>query len=159
MLKISRLADYATIIMTCLAEAPEGPLSASAIAEKTRIASPTVSKILKLMNEAELVTSLRGSNGGYLLARSARHINMAEIIAAIDGKPAMTQCSLGSHACHRNHYCNVRGHWQLISRAILNVLESISVADLNQPYLNAEMLQLLTRVKPHSNRAAGDVHS
>ncbi len=69
MLRISRLTDYATVILASLAG---GSLaSAAEIAERTHIGLPTVSKLLKELQHAGLVRSMRGARGGYQLARPA----------------------------------------------------------------------------------------
>ncbi len=133
MIKISRLADYSTVIMNQMATHPEMRYSAAAIAEQTNIALPTVSKILKLLNEALLVHSTRGVNGGYELAKSAEEISVFEIIAAIDGLPAMTECSKQDYHCGHDQNCDLRSNWQVINKAIMQVLKSISLADLGRP--------------------------
>lgn len=82
MFRLSKLADYATVLMACLSE-DAGTLSAQALAERTRLEGPTVAKLLKQLAQAELVLSTRGASGGYRLARPAQAISIAEIIAAI----------------------------------------------------------------------------
>lgn len=134
MFKISRLADYGTVIMGLLAAQPiEQYSSAAAVSAKTHIKVPTVSKILKLLHEAGLLESLRGSNGGYRLTKQPHEISLAAVITAIDGKPAMTQCSLGKNICLHDHICEVRSHWRYINQAIINLLQQWSMADLGKP--------------------------
>src|SRR3990167_5611718 len=110
MLRISRLADYATVIMNFLAEKPENRYSAAQVAAGIQMATPTASKILKLLNEAGLVNSERGVNGGYQLVKLPQYISLAEIITAIDGQPAMTECSKKEHGCSRCDFCQLRGN-------------------------------------------------
>jgi FeS assembly SUF system regulator len=94
MLRISRLTDYATVILASLAG---GSLaSATDVADRTRIGLPTVSKLLKELQHAGLVTSVRGAHGGYQLARPAAAINAAEIIDAVEGPLALTECAGGA---------------------------------------------------------------
>lgn len=131
MLKISRLADYAAVVMHFLATHELEQASANLIAERTSLAQPTVSKVLKLLNEAGLVDSVRGVNGGYHLSRTPKEISVAEIIAAIDGAPALTQCCEG--VCEIDHRCGLRGNWQFINRLVIDVLKSISLKDMLQP--------------------------
>ncbi|WP_423062671.1 SUF system Fe-S cluster assembly regulator [Candidiatus Paracoxiella cheracis] len=133
MLKISRLADYATVIMSFLASKSRGHFSATQIAAETRISAPTVSKILKLLNESSLVNSVRGVNGGYQLLNHPEAISLAEIITAIDGRPAMTECSKEEDCCTRGDVCELRGNWQVINRVVFNALDSLSLADMNRP--------------------------
>src|SRR5690242_6886827 len=77
MLRVSKLTDYATVVMTCLAGAGDGVLSAQVLAERARLELPTVSKLLKQLAQAGLVTSTRGINGGYRLARAPERITHA----------------------------------------------------------------------------------
>ncbi|HEX7914523.1 Rrf2 family transcriptional regulator, partial [Rudaea sp.] len=70
MLRVSKLTDYATVVMTVLAESPDEVFSAQALAERVHLELPTVSKLLKQLAQAELVESFRGVNGGYRLARA-----------------------------------------------------------------------------------------
>jgi FeS assembly SUF system regulator len=128
MLRISRLTDYATVILANLAG---GRLaSAAEIAERTRIGLPTVSKLLKELQRAGLVHSVRGARGGYQLARPAAAINAAEIIAAVEGPMALTECAEGVGHCGIEATCLVGNGWQRISRAIRRALVEVSLEEL-----------------------------
>lgn len=133
MLKISRLADYATNIMHFLARREVEPFSASAIAQQTLISAPTVSKILKLLLEADLLISTRGVNGGYRLAASPKNISIAAIISAIDGRPSVTECAKANHRCEHDQNCELRDNWQIINQAIWNYLDNLSLAEMATP--------------------------
>src|SRR5579871_6246816 len=99
MLRISKLTDYATVILAVLAEHPGQLHTATALAEGTRIAAPTVSKLLKQLQRAGLVASTRGLHGGYQLARPAAQITAADILDALEGPVALTDCSAGHGQC------------------------------------------------------------
>ncbi len=133
MIKISKLADYATVILSHLASKPSERFSANQVAEETQLPMPTVSKLLKQLNEAELVTSARGSSGGYQLSRAANEINLAEIITAIDGPLAMTECSKDAESCTRTEICDLRHNWQYINQMIVEMLTQLSLRDMNRP--------------------------
>lgn len=133
MIKISRLADYAIIILHYLATHPGQRFSAAQVAEATQLGAPTASKIMKRLNEAELLNSVRGSNGGYELARLPNQISMMAMIAAIDGDLAVTQCADDQSACVHTQVCGVKRHWQLINQAIVGVLGNLTLADLCRP--------------------------
>lgn len=141
MLKISKLADYATIIMCLLAEKGRDCCSSAQIASQTPVPPATVSKILKLLNEAGLVNSARGVNGGYRLARLPNTISVADIVTAIDGKPAMTECSQLASQCQHDSVCQLRSHWQLINGAVYDVLNSFSLVDLVGPLATIKLPQ------------------
>jgi len=128
MLRISRLTDYATVILASLGEG--GFASAADIAERTHIGLPTVSKLLKALQHAGLVRSLRGARGGYQLARPAAGISAAEIIDAVEGPVALTECAGGAGQCGLETTCLVGQGWQRISHAIRSALVGISLEEL-----------------------------
>jgi FeS assembly SUF system regulator len=128
MLRISRLTDYATGILASLGDG--GLASAADIAERTRIGLPTVSKLLKELQHAGLVRSVRGARGGYQLTRPAAAINAAEIIDAVEGPLALTECAGGAGNCGIESSCLVGHGWQRISRAFRWALVEVSLDEL-----------------------------
>jgi FeS assembly SUF system regulator len=98
MLKMSRLTDYGTGVLAYLASTGEQPHSASEVAEQTGLPTATVSKVLKVLTRSGLVVSHRGSQGGYALSRPAAQITAAEVIDALEGPVALTECSVQAAA-------------------------------------------------------------
>jgi FeS assembly SUF system regulator len=131
MLRISKLADYATIVMVYMAHML-GVHNARDIAMHTHIALPTVSKILKLMAQKGLVVSQRGVKGGYSLAKDPEQISMADILSAIDGDLRMTDCHVPG-SCSLEPICAVRSNWSLLSHAIFKSLSELSLATMAKP--------------------------
>jgi FeS assembly SUF system regulator len=132
MLRVSKLTDYATVVMTCLA-AGDGVMSAQALAERARLELPTVSKLLKQLAQAGLVASTRGINGGYRLARAPHRITIADVVTAMEGPIGMTECSAHAGLCDHEPHCGVRVNWQRISQAIAGALASVTIADMLHP--------------------------
>ncbi len=132
MLRVSRLTDYATVVMTCIAAHPQSVLSTAQIADETQLELPTVSKLLKSLGHAGLVESFRGVNGGYRLARPAAAISLAEIVEAMEGRIGMTECGTDGQ-CDRASQCGVRGSWRQINHILDNALRGVSLADMLQP--------------------------
>jgi FeS assembly SUF system regulator len=130
MLRISKLTDYGTVVLAQLARAPGERRTATAVAKQTRIALPTVSKLLKSFHRAGLVTSVRGARGGYQLARPPASISAAEIIDAIDGPVAITECSGDHSACDIETVCRTGTAWQRINDAIRQSLDGVTLAQL-----------------------------
>lgn len=128
MLRISRLTDYATVILASLAGG--GLASAAEIALRTRIGLPTVSKLLKQLQHAGLVRSVRGAHGGYQLTRPTTEINAADIIDAVEGPVALTECASGAGNCGIEATCQVGHGWQRISLAIRRALTGVSLDEL-----------------------------
>lgn len=131
MLRISRLTDYAVVLSTRLAEAGE-PEAVSDLSRRTEIPAPTVSKVLKLLGKAGVVVSARGANGGYRLSRPAEAIPILEIISAIEGPIAVTECAEETSGCEHETHCGVRANWQRINHAVQAALAGISLADMAQ---------------------------
>ena len=130
MVRISRLTDYATVLLAVLAEQPERLQTATSLAEQTRIAAPTVSKLLKQLQRAGLVVSTRGLHGGYQLARPATEISAAAILDALEGPVALTDCSVGVGHCEIEETCRVGRVWQRLNLAIRRSLYDVSLAQL-----------------------------
>ena len=130
MLRISKLTDYATVILADLSAAPERLHTAAEVAEHTRLAVPTVSKLLKSLQRAGLVASTRGAHGGYQLTSPPSAISAVAILDAVEGPVAITECS-GQHShCGIEHVCRVGHAWQRVNRAIRHALHDISLAQL-----------------------------
>src|ERR1700759_3794987 len=130
MLRISKLTDYATVILAALAEQPETLRTAAALAEETRVAAPTVSKLLKQLQRANLVTSTRGLHGGYQLARPAAQISAAAILHALAGPMALTDSAARQRHCKIEQPCRVGRVWQRLNLAIRRSLHDVSLAQL-----------------------------
>ncbi len=138
MLRLSKLTDYAVVVLTRLARdgaPPSGPVqTAFSLAGETGIAEPTVAKVLKVLAHAGLVEGVRGPRGGYRLTRPLASMPLSEVIAAIDGPIALTACvDGGSGMCEAEGICPVRGRWDPVNDAIRRALSGITLADLAPP--------------------------
>lgn len=130
MLRITKLTDYATVILASISEREGALVSASEVAERTGIALPTVSKLLKELQRASLVRSTRGARGGYRLARPAGEITAAQIIDAVDGPVALTECASDHGQCDIEASCQVGHSWQQVSMAIRRALQELPLTTL-----------------------------
>ena len=128
MLKLSRLTDYAAVVMAQIARHSQASHAAAELAEAVQLPHPTVSKTLKMLVRAGLLVSQRGAQGGYRLARPASQITAADIIAAIEGPVAMTECSQAEGELVAT--CGVADNWQRVSLAMRTLLESVTLAHL-----------------------------
>ncbi len=130
-MKLSKLTDYAVVLLSFLATGDRGPQSVSALAESTGIPAPTVAKLMKLLGKGELVISTRGTAGGYELKREARAISVAEVITAIEGPIALTACVEDSdELCAVESLCGVAGNWDRVNAAVRAALNSVSLIDM-----------------------------
>ena len=130
MLRISKLTDYGTVLLAHLATNQASVCSAADVAGATGIAPPTVSKLLKSLARAGLVTSTRGANGGYRLARPPQQITAADVIDALEGPVSITECSASDGDCEHEGVCSVGGAWQRINVAIRQALKEVTLNDL-----------------------------
>jgi FeS assembly SUF system regulator len=133
MLKVTRLTDYALVLLWHLSSAPDEGASAREAAAATQLPLPTVRKLLKRLAQAGLVEAHRGAHGGYRLVARPDRINIADVIAAIDGPVALTECASHSPDCNRLKTCSLRPNWLLISAALRRALKDISLEDMSRP--------------------------
>jgi FeS assembly SUF system regulator len=135
MVKLGKLTDYGLVIMTCMARAQGSPMrTARDLATESKLPLSTVSKLLKELLQSGLLTSHRGIKGGYLLAREPHDISVVEMIAAIEGPMALTECSSEiTGLCNLEPCCPIKSNTQVINQAVRGVLEKITLSDLLQP--------------------------
>ncbi|MDP9096258.1 MAG: SUF system Fe-S cluster assembly regulator [Pseudomonadota bacterium] len=130
MLRLSKLADYAVVVLARLSF--EGAVQTSpGIAAATGLPEPTVAKVLKGLAGGGLVASQRGARGGYRLARSLDQIHVGDVIAAIDGPVHLTACVDGARdRCEAEDVCGCRGGWDRVNDVVMQALGTISIADI-----------------------------
>lgn len=133
MLRISKLADYGTILLRAMALDPEWIFSAAELGVRTGLPLPSVSKIMKILLRQGIVVSIRGVNGGYKLARSPAEISTVQILNALDGPLGVTECSASPGLCQREAHCGARAHWHMVNRIVLQALEQITLAQMIAP--------------------------
>jgi len=133
MLKISRLTDYATAVVLFL-QRDKGLQSSEIIAQGVGLEIPTVSKVLKLLTKAQILNSIRGTNGGYQMAKDVAEVSLYDVIAAIEGDTAITECSKTDSLCSQQQGCDTQSGWQQVNDDIKNILVKMTIkrmAELN----------------------------
>src|ERR1700761_9300755 len=140
MLRVSKLTDYAVVVLVRLADVT-GVQTSPGIASATGIPEPTVAKVLKALAGGDLVASQRGAKGGYRLNRPLRTISIADVIAAIDGPIALTACVEGATSCESQGLCPMRGRWDPVNEAISQALSNITLADMQASPFRAAPVQ------------------
>ncbi|PYX62802.1 MAG: SUF system Fe-S cluster assembly regulator [Acidobacteria bacterium] len=135
MIRLGKLTDYGLVLMTCIARHPGSSLfRARELAQESRLPLPTVSKLLKELLRGGLLVSHRGMKGGYSLARDPRDISVAEIVTAIEGPIALTECSTDvTGLCDLERYCPIKSNQRIISQVIRGALDKVTLSDLIQP--------------------------
>ena len=130
MLRLSKLADYAVVVLVRLSH-EDGCQTSPCIAALTGLPEPTVAKVLKALTVSGLVVSQRGARGGYRLMQPLSSIPVSTVIAAIDGPIALTACTEGgAGGCEAEGLCPARGRWDPVNQAVLQALSKITLADM-----------------------------
>jgi len=133
MLRMAKLTDYGIVLLSQFAARQDaGPLTARELAEIAKLPQPTVGKLLKQLSHNGLLTSLRGTKGGYSLARPAHEITVAQIIEALEGPMALTECQAPG-ICEQERFCSVKPNWLVINRTVREALSNVSLADMTRP--------------------------
>lgn len=130
MVRISKLTDYGIVIMALFASSPNQLFQAREISNQTHITLPTVSKLLKSLTKHKFLTSSRGTTGGYQIALSPHTITIVDLIRALEGPIAITECNLGHDQCTSEALCTLRTPWLHINRVIISALDSVKLSDL-----------------------------
>ncbi len=133
MMRLGKLTDYATVILSFMAKSQSRMHAALEISTATGIALPTVSKILKSLVRAHLLSSVRGAKGGYVLVQTPEKITVASVITALEGPISLTECSSTDHSCDQVSACQIGNNWRLVNQTVQKALESVTLADMMLP--------------------------
>ena len=155
MLRLSKLTDYAVVVLVRLSSGSDAVQTSPGIAAATGIPEPTVAKVLKSLSAAGLVTSQRGARGGYRPVRDLAEVPVAEVIAAVDGPIALTACVDGTTGCCESEgLCPMRGRWDPVNEAIQQALSAITLADMQEASIPFAFRLPAARALPASDHAA-----
>ncbi len=134
LLKLSKLTDYGLLATVYLAKHVHQTVSAREVSEFCHLPLPVVSKVLKMLHEANIIESYRGAGGGYSLEADPESITLARLIAAFEGPWDLVECETldddGAATCGIRHACPSRSFMFGINRAIKDSFEEVSLADL-----------------------------
>ncbi len=124
------MADYGLVLLSQMSEEKE-LVSTSQLAEQTKLSEPTVAKLMRLLVKADIVTSIRGAQGGYKLSASPEKVSAEDIITAIDGAKALTACTgEGAEECVLIQYSPANNRLHKINGAVKSALQGITLKDL-----------------------------
>jgi len=155
MLRISKITDYGTLVLVHLANRQGSlPCPAKEVAAGTHLSLPVTQKVLKILARGGLVTSSRGAEGGYKLAKPADAISAADILDVLEGPVAITECSHDDGQCQLESNCQVGDAWQKISLAIRSALHEIRLSDLHSPPHEFPLRHTILAASGYSERAS-----
>ena len=133
-MKVSTRGDYAAraLVSLSLHTDESGPTSVRDIAERTGLPQPYLEQILLALKGAGIVRSKRGVGGGYVLARAADEITLAEIVSAVDGPIVVGDFGLPHQdgACDHEGQCVLLAIWGEVGEAMRRHLEGFTLADV-----------------------------
>lgn len=139
MFHVTKMADYAVVLLCEFALSDTQRMSARDVAARCGLGEPTVMKILKLLTRADLLESVRGANGGYCMARSKENISLHDVITAVEGAPSVTDCqqqdykkyshNIPREQCEYQQYCPARFGWEAVNQHMNNYLKSVTIKD------------------------------
>ena len=134
-MRLTHLADYAVVMMTAAARRePRARLSAAELSSETGVPLPTAQKLMGKLAAAGLLTSARGAGGGFTLARDITEISLADIVEAVEGPIAMTQCAGSDETsdCALDAHCRVKPHMGIVGAKVRGALHAVSLQELAQ---------------------------
>jgi FeS assembly SUF system regulator len=133
MIRITKQTDYGIVLLTHMVSGDRERYNAPELAEEAGLPAAMVSKILKLLARDGVLNSHRGVKGGYALARDPEEISVDEVITALEGPVAITECVDDTSECAHEALCPTRGNWQRINQAVREALCGISLAEMALP--------------------------
>jgi len=152
MLKLSKKVDYALILLgqlhtsaACPGAASLAAASSREMAERHRLPQPMVANILKSLTGAGLLTSTRGAQGGYTLARDAARISLAELVEALDGPIGLMDCTSAETTCDMQSGCPMHSPIQRVQHKFREFMTSYTLADI---FAEAEPRPLRAAFRP-----------
>jgi len=132
-LKISTKGHYGVQAMFDLAQHyGEGPISLKSVAERQDLSEHYLEQLIAGLRKAGLVRSVRGAQGGYILAREPADIKVGDIIRVLEGPIAPVECvnDEDREQCMKAEYCITRNVWEKVRNSIEEVLDSITLEDM-----------------------------
>jgi FeS assembly SUF system regulator len=134
MLRLNRMTDYAIVVLGALAHRHGDIVATAHLAELTGLAQPTVAKVSKILSAAGLVKTQRGVRGGYRLIKASADISLVDIVEAMEGPIAVTDCVDEAQAASAiSDFCFMSSPSSHVNLAIRNALNDVSLEDLTDP--------------------------
>ena len=155
MFRLSKITDYGIVLLAHLAkDDSDATHNAREVAADVDLPLPIVAKILKSLARCGILESHRGTKGGYSLARRPEAITVTDMIGALEGPVALTECALEGDLCPHESSCAVRDPWQVINRVVEDALSRVTLADLlDSDFARPPSSEVIVLNSPHAPRA------
>jgi len=149
MFKLSKKADYGLIAVKHLAlRRREQACSANEIAEEYGISVTLMAKVLQKLAHNSIVAAKHGSSGGYQLSKEPSQISALDVISAIDGPVLITSCVTNHGNCDATDCCSVKEPLRRVNESILNVLGSVTIAQMSEDPHEPSLVALPAAPRP-----------
>jgi len=130
-MQLTSKGRYAVSAMVDLAKHQgTGPITLASISERQFISLSYLEQLFRKLRESNLVSSIRGPGGGYLMAKGADEITIAEIMHAVNESIQTTMCKNSEVGCHRGSRCETHNLWTALGVHINFFLETVTVQDV-----------------------------
>lgn len=131
MIKISKQADYAFQLIVELAKLEKNAsLSLNKFSLQSSISFLFLQKIAKSLREANIIRSIKGKNGGYMLIKSPKKISIKEVLEAVEGQYNTVDCAGSVKGCKRNEKCRLKPGFKRINKQINEYFTHLKVIDI-----------------------------
>jgi Rrf2 family transcriptional regulator, cysteine metabolism repressor len=131
MFRISKKTEYGILALQYILSRQENQsATVREISEKHRISQTLLAKILQKLVKANIIRSVQGSRGGYIMGGDAKSISLKDIFEAIEGPIHLTECDFDDKCCDRYNGCSLKDSFVPIHQQITGYFENISLADL-----------------------------
>lgn len=128
---ISQTSEYALRAATVLAEREaDGPVDVTLLADALAVPKNYLSKTLSQLSRSGVLTSVRGKNGGFMLARPGREITLYQVVEPFERFETTRRCLLGQSVCSDETACSAHAAWRAIGDRIVHFLRRTTLADL-----------------------------
>jgi len=131
MLRITTKGRYALRAMLDLAQHQgDHPVTREEIAERQALPATYLAQLFSALTKAGLMESVRGPGGGYVLSRPAENITAGEIIRAVEGPIALTNCVRDEDTCKRAGFCSLRKLYEGLTDVVIAYLDAVTLSDI-----------------------------
>jgi len=142
-MRLTSKGRYAVSAMVDLnKERDSGPVTLAAISERQFISLSYLEQLFRRLREAGLVSSVRGPGGGYLLAKPASEVSVADVIRAVNEPVRTTMCENGVRGCHRGNRCDTHQLWEALGQHIYRFLDAVTIDHVTDQNLSLEHIIL-----------------
>jgi len=144
-MQLTSKGRYAVSAMVDLAQHKgHNPITLASISERQFISLSYLEQLFRKLREADLVTSVRGPGGGYLLSKSASEISISDIMHAVNETVQTTMCKNDNQGCQQGRRCETHNLWAALGHHIQFFLNTVTIQNVCD---DKDYLQTLTAVK------------